>query len=466
MAIKIKLKKTLEEITRYEKEKGEKYDITGVFKSKITDHPTEYAFTMIKIPKIGINPRTSFNTPAGVYFYPLDQRRYEQLIEDELPYVSNAPYVGLVKLNWDANWLILSKKIENKTTEEDYEKALDYVNKIWGRDIEQEVFAVARHWNFSYAAKIFDLAYFTAFEVEKQNETRFTIAFAGILKSLGYDGIYDDGNQILHGSEPFQLACLTTKAYEPLQVYETSVLRAKSKKVTYRGQSKMSKAVYDAKQKKFWSDFSKLPPAKKIISDDLGTVNINNLVINQGEKILDYLDGAKFLGSAIISIYDTYDLSNLDRMPNNIEVLDKLVLDLNKHPEPFIAHNVKVDELVLYDAKFMPEGIKYTNLNLSQNNTIIELPEGLEVPGNLKLDSYVRKLPNNIKIGGNLHHSYKINPLEFFPENFDFESFTGEIGGQWYGKVSKEKIVDVLNQLKQKSLSESVAKKWKTMIRD
>ena len=45
----------IDEITRYEKETGKKFDEPAQeIKQKITQHPAEYAFTMVAIPKIGI----------------------------------------------------------------------------------------------------------------------------------------------------------------------------------------------------------------------------------------------------------------------------------------------------------------------------------------------------------------------------------------------------------------------------
>ena len=69
----MKIRKLLKEKTRYERELGQKYSPKYDFISKITEHPCDYAFTMVKIPKVGLNPKTDYNTPAGVYFYPLTQ---------------------------------------------------------------------------------------------------------------------------------------------------------------------------------------------------------------------------------------------------------------------------------------------------------------------------------------------------------------------------------------------------------
>ena len=117
--------KLLREKTRYEKEFGQKYSPKQDFISKVTDQPTEYAFTMVRIPKVGLNPKTSYNTPAGVYFYPLTFNYYYMLIEDALPFASQSPYCGLVKLNWSdkKKWLIFDDAGGSNQDESAYDKA-------------------------------------------------------------------------------------------------------------------------------------------------------------------------------------------------------------------------------------------------------------------------------------------------------------------------------------------------------
>jgi hypothetical protein len=52
----------LSEITRYEKETGKKYNAAEEIKKFVTkSHPTQYAFTMTNIQKVGINPSKSEN---------------------------------------------------------------------------------------------------------------------------------------------------------------------------------------------------------------------------------------------------------------------------------------------------------------------------------------------------------------------------------------------------------------------
>lgn len=453
MSIKIRVKKPLKEITRYEKETGRKYNIVDEFTKRITVQPCEYAFTMTKILKIGINPKTKYNTPAGVYCYPLDSIRYTELIENELPFMSDAPYVGLVKLNWNAKWLTFGK---DNGTPEDEESVAAYLKYKYDFDIN-DFSERPLHWNHSPNARIFDMTYFCSLAQAKDTGTRPTIMWTQILKELGYDGVYDEGAGIIHSAERTQLVCLTLNAYEKVGMYETAALRALSGPVQKKGRYKRNAAIAQAEARKFWKDFATLPPEKKIIREE--TFNINNHVAKHGEKFLDTLQDAKFTGNVVLALKDSSDGTNIDRIPKNIKVFGIFVLYLYPADDPVIADNVDVNELKLSDAKYLPQGIEFTNLNLTNNYSYIQLPDNLVIPGDLRADRFLRALPNNIKISGELRMDNIKEPGIFFPANFDFKFFTGRILGTPFQYATKDEVVHFLKTYSAEPITESVKKK-------
>lgn len=450
MSIKIRVKKPLKEITRYEKETGGKYNIVDEFTKRITVQPCEYAFTMTKILKIGINPQTKYNTPAGVYCYPLDSIRYTELIENELPFMSDAPYIGLVKLNWNAKWLTFGKDNGTPEQEESVAAYLKYKYDFNINDYSERPL----HWNHSPNARIFDMTYFCSLSQAKDTGTRPTIMWTQILKELGYDGIYDEGAGIVHSAERTQLVCLTLNAYEKVGMYETAALRASSEPVQKKGRYKRNAAFAQAEAKKFWKNFATLPPEQKIVRED--HTDINKLVVKYGQPILDTLQDTTFTGNVSISIADYSDVT---RIPKNITVFGILVIFVNPY-QPLVAENVKARELKLSDAKTLPEGIDFTDLNLTNNYAYMQLPENLVIPGDLRADTYLKALPNNIKIGGELRMDVK-NPDTFFPEDFNFRTFTGRILGTPFEYATKE---DVVNFLKTRKTLEEITDKWKKFL--
>ena len=99
---------------------------------KYKDDPDVY-ISMTRIDKIGINPQSKFNTPLGVYCYPL--REMWNLIEtgkttSDLPFAGDRPYV----------WILRSKNknfindMYKDYGSDNFDKDVKTLKKIWNRD--------------------------------------------------------------------------------------------------------------------------------------------------------------------------------------------------------------------------------------------------------------------------------------------------------------------------------------------
>jgi len=212
-------KNVLLEITRYEKETGEKYDILSEIESKITENPCEYGFTMTDIEKIGLNPMShTGDTPLGTYFYPLNKSNFRQLISNSLPYASDRKFVGLVKFNFSdkKKWLFLGNDDVNKNTHEDVrQKVISFVNSIRDEDI-------LRFNKRSNKVDTIDESIYNLLEYVSSGKS---LQFTKYLRNLGIIGVYDNYTGLMDGNEPSQCAALTPSAYTIVDFYKTSELR-------------------------------------------------------------------------------------------------------------------------------------------------------------------------------------------------------------------------------------------------
>lgn len=216
----------INEITRHEREVGAEFsdrqdfvrnfmkpeDLANVHKNM-----NKLAFTMTQIPKVGLNPRTQYDTPAGVYAYILDVTYFYKLLNNDLPFASDSPYCSVLELNRNEKWLFVSNdKTKNLATDEEVQNVIDRV----GQSIYERAQNEGRHWNGNNDSKIFDLTYFAS-----KKAARPTFGWTAILRSLGYVGIYDPGHGIIHPSEPEQIVFLSPKGYTLKKTYETASLR-------------------------------------------------------------------------------------------------------------------------------------------------------------------------------------------------------------------------------------------------
>ncbi len=453
MNIKIKIIKTeLDEITRYEKEKGEKYDVTPEFFSKITDQPSQYAFTMIGIKKIGINPGTEFNTPAGVYFYPLDKTRYDQLIGNYLPYVSDKPYVGLAKLNWGAKWLKLIRQDDGN--EEDEKKADAYLKKEYDFDMSEVRDEEVRHMDFSPNARIFVKTYFCSKLRANRVGTKPTWLWTKILRGLGYEGVYDSGNSIIHPSEPTQVVCLSPNAYETIGIYDTAIIRTERRVRIGKAASEDKIKVW--KRRKYLEKAVDLPPEKRIfnVQEMYDGPHLYFTDFVQEYKTLSILDGFTIIGN-VVAHSDFYD-SNKHRFPRDMKVKGKLSLTKPYKKEYYTR--VYADTLELHrfsgdlgEQADFPVGIEFKNLDMTRNYQLFKLPEGLKVEGDLFMTKLnTSELPTDLEVGGvfiyrgELDKSDFPNPRQL--KKFNINRFVGEIDYKEFNLISGEELIDYLSK--------------------
>jgi hypothetical protein len=67
----------------------------------------EYYITFTAVNKVGINPGSDYNTPAGIYAYPLFPKTVQQLTSykgsERLPFATQQPFVSILKASSGAN---------------------------------------------------------------------------------------------------------------------------------------------------------------------------------------------------------------------------------------------------------------------------------------------------------------------------------------------------------------------------
>ena len=121
----------IEEKTRAEKE-GVKLPSTAEqlekYVAKDFKSP-EYYMQFSDVNKLGINPKSGYSTPLGIYSYPITKQLYRLFIAGKLPFAQGRKYIIVFKPNEDKNIVLsLGKRndggIDSKTFEEMLEKLL------------------------------------------------------------------------------------------------------------------------------------------------------------------------------------------------------------------------------------------------------------------------------------------------------------------------------------------------------
>lgn len=239
---------------------------------KYKDDPTIFiSFTVIN--KAGLNPRSSYNTPNGIYTYPL-AKTWEMYNVDEhrnfsrYPFANNNPYIQILKATKPEAILDV-----DQYTEEQYQHDLKKIMELYPYDEKKIIRAIGNAHVNTPAGKIWaatrkatlnfeddhdndydsidDDEDFVAPEFEPDdsdsiyNTKSVNEAIPGkvgnasanqwstLLRKLGYGLIIDLGHSIIHSSEPCQAVFLGTKYFKHLGVALNRREQESTKKTQY-----------------------------------------------------------------------------------------------------------------------------------------------------------------------------------------------------------------------------------------
>jgi len=210
-------------LMKYKYVKGN-YDIYDIYIS----------FTSIN--KLGINPHSEYNTPLGIYSYPLDMF-INKLEHSEFEPMSRVfPFAGNAK-----NVQIFTPKNTNKVIFDLYE----YNSKNFDNDIkklknagydEGQINNLSLHTHNIKVRNPGGIMWYITMMLAKKNPAKWNYILS---KVLGYDGIVDrTGQGIIHPSEPVQAVFFNKKGIKHIEEIENKM---KSKNIDKRIMSDLTK---------------------------------------------------------------------------------------------------------------------------------------------------------------------------------------------------------------------------------
>jgi hypothetical protein len=165
--------------------------------------PTHF-FTMTEINKIGINPQSKYNTPLGIYAYPLTETYYKYLTTGKLPFAGNKPYINIFNLKDDL--FNLASYTKSDLTQD--LKKLEALPEPPNQNLIDEAFGTSKEK--TPISKFWNLTRLMAGSSKNWNV---------LLRSLGYTNFYDPGQSVIHSAEPDQIVILDPRIISPVKTY-------------------------------------------------------------------------------------------------------------------------------------------------------------------------------------------------------------------------------------------------------
>lgn len=187
---------------------------------KVRQADYSYYVSFTEVDKIGINPSSEYETPLGVYTYPL--RYLKDLMAGgkattEVPFMGHAPFVNVVKA---AVKVVDLGKVDESDLNKYMAKLVEYLERFveegesarivlnrFYREAELSDHALHGEflWEYSRLAK--------NWVAERTGRTP-AVVWNSVFRAMGIGAVVDHGNGIIHENEPTQAVFFSMESFE------------------------------------------------------------------------------------------------------------------------------------------------------------------------------------------------------------------------------------------------------------
>lgn len=216
-------------------------------------NPEDYFISFTQIDKLGINPRSEYNTPLGIYTYPVEEffekyihnarlkklkNNYNLRIGEFAPFAGDTPYAWVIKVNRNAGKFI--DDIGETYTKRDFEEDIDFIKqKLIKKDLErlEKMYGDSIYQDKSLA-KVSQQN--TQYDIDKWKENARDDSYGGqmwnitrnvvdenpvrwnaLWREMGYIGVADrSGFGIIHPNEKTQAVFFSIKSFRVMDKVE------------------------------------------------------------------------------------------------------------------------------------------------------------------------------------------------------------------------------------------------------
>jgi len=328
------------------------------------------------IAKIGINPKSNYDTPLGLYCYPLKTASNYYTKNNKLgidfPFASEHPYLYVLKKNEGIRELNITTYTKEQGNQ-DIDKLISVYSHFFEPDALQILKAsCSRNTKFS-REQIGEFWYFCkklSEMIAQIKNTKPTIIWNILLyKNLGYDLVIDEGRGVIHGNEKCQAFFTNKRAFSVYRVLDNPYSEEKSVRRKHINYQALTKNIKNLKQ---YIEYKK---------DELSYNDITNILhcVQNSPQVVHYLAAnIPLTESNIDSLFNrTQDKQGLiDILLNrdipltdyNITVLLSNSPDLEKTLEILLNKNIQFDDdIVERLLRAATDKIKMVNILFDKN---------------------------------------------------------------------------------------------------
>jgi hypothetical protein len=201
--------------------------------------------SLTSIPKLGINPRSHYNTPLGIYAYPAEyvfQKVGRKLPLNKLPFAGDEPWVNIFRVSENSNVIDLEEVTEDMYNQY-CQRFYEILNKRFSIVVTNKVFARFKEEAKTEArvktpgGRLWYVSMQTSKAITDPSKSN-SITWNKLFRDVGIDGFIDMGKGIIHPSEPTQAVFFSMKPIQVLDRVENKYSPDTIEKQKYKGQAK------------------------------------------------------------------------------------------------------------------------------------------------------------------------------------------------------------------------------------
>lgn len=198
-------------------EKNPKISIYNKLKKYLNDPDVYISFTNLN--KLGINPHSEFNTPLGIYAYPIKEiaeyEEWERKKEIAVPYAGEEPYIWVFKPKDPSKILNL-----NEVSSKNWDNGIEVLNKYFDNSLVKKI-VEARLFTMKLEKISIGKTFWKIIldlirkEYPRTERMKRITLWNKIFRDIGFDGVVDrKGQGIIHPAEPIQAIFFSKDAIE------------------------------------------------------------------------------------------------------------------------------------------------------------------------------------------------------------------------------------------------------------
>ncbi len=312
---------------------------------KTHPNPENLAVTFTKIDKVGLNPKNRFETPIGIYLYPLDYVIQKQM---NVPFAGNYPHINVCEFT-------RPEKILHMTSDVSNQKGMELLNVFPKEQVDKAIKNLDKYKIRSNYSKLWLMTKI----ISDDKTTQWNINF----RKCGIDGFVDHGTGTIHPNEPTQCVVFASNALKLLHSIDNSMY--------YKTKDKSNDDDDDYIIRKDKYEIEKMSDEQIIgLLKSRRNLNIKSLIDSATDKnkVIELIVKYK----SIIFAGDVFDLLNAATEKNKIaEIIIKKKSELDHDSVRFLINfatdTEKIAELII---KKKPElsGDNVAYLLLKANN--------------------------------------------------------------------------------------------------